>query len=169
MKNVSYFLGIFLLFYAATGFAQMSNQYTLLAKEGDSLYQAKAYLKSAETFGKAFAANEDKGTMNDRYNAACAWSLAGQKDSSFYHLFRLARKGGYSNLNHLTTDTDLDILHDDTRWKELYDTVKRIKMPKRSILKNHWWPFWIPFIKKTKNTVCKLTVLKKNMVGIRHK
>lgn len=127
MKNISCFYALIILFYVSPSFAQMGNSYTLLAKEGDSLYQKKEYLKSAQTFGKAFAANDDKGTPNDRYNAACAWSLAEQKDSSFYHLFRLARKAGYSNINHLTTDTDLDILHEDARWKELTDLVKKNK------------------------------------------
>jgi hypothetical protein len=127
MKNTACFYALSLLFYASISIAQTSNAYTLLAKEGDSLYQKKEYLKSAQTFTKAFAANDDKGTSNDRYNAACSWSLAGQKDSSFYHLFRLARKAGYSNLNHLTTDTDLTILHEDTRWKELTDLVKKNK------------------------------------------
>lgn len=125
MKNLCRFCFVILLFSSASCFAQMT--YSNLTKEGDSLYQKKEYLKAAKAFGKAFAANEDKGTINDRYNAACSWALANQIDSSFYHLFRLARKAGYSNLNHLISDTDLNILHDDTRWKELYDLVKKNK------------------------------------------
>ncbi len=112
---------------SVTSFAQTTSQYDIFTKEADSLYEKKEFLKAAQTFGKAFAANNDKGTYTDRYNAACIWALAGQKDSSFYHLFRLARKAGYSNLNHLTTDTDLTILHDDARWKDLYDLVKKNK------------------------------------------
>lgn len=127
MKNALCFCITLLVFGIVPCSAQMNASYSNFAKEGDSLYQKKEFLKSAEAFGRAFAANEDKGSPNDRYNAACSWALAGQKDSSFYHLFRLARKAGYSNLNHLVSDSDLDILHDDARWKELYDLVKKNK------------------------------------------
>ncbi len=127
MKNLYRFCFVILFFSSATCFAQTSATYSNLTKEGDSLYKTKEYLKAANAFGKAFAVNEDKGTINDRYNAACSWALANQIDSSFYHLFRLARKAGYSNLKHLVADTDLNSLHDDARWKELYDLVKKNK------------------------------------------
>jgi hypothetical protein len=125
MKNALCFC-IILFFALAPCFAQ-NEIYQAFAHEADSLYNKKEYLKAGETFGKAFAAFEDKGTPNDRYNAACSWALAGQKDSSFYHLFRLARKAGYSNLNHLVADSDLVGLYDDPRWSELRDLVKKNK------------------------------------------
>ncbi len=127
MKNITCICIVLLCISLVPCFAQMSAAYSIFAKEGDSLYQKKEFLKSGQSFTKAFASNEDKGTSNDRYNAACSWAMAGQKDSSFYHLFRLARKAGYSNLNHLVSDSDLDGLHAEARWKELCDLVKKNK------------------------------------------
>ena len=126
MKNSFLFCIGFWLLSAISGLAQTGN-YDSYIVEAESLHAKKDYLKSAQAYGKAFAANNDKATLGDRYNAACLWSLVGQKDSSFYHLFRLAKKGGYSNLNHLVTDSDLNNLHEDSRWKELYDIVKKNK------------------------------------------
>jgi hypothetical protein len=127
MKNAFHFILIILCLNTSSLLAQTGNEYSILSETADSLYKTKEFLKAAETYGKAFAANDDKGALNDRYNAACSWALASQKDSAFYHLFRLAIKGGYSNLNHMTTDTDLTILQGEARWKELYDLVKKNK------------------------------------------
>jgi hypothetical protein len=127
MKNAFHFILIILCLNASSLLAQFGNEYDMLSKTADSLYKTKAFLKSAETYGKAFAANNDKGVLGHRYYAACSWAMAGQKDSAFYHLFRLALKGGYSNLNHMNTDTDLTILQGEARWKELYDLVKKNK------------------------------------------
>ena len=80
MKNVCRFCFVILLFSSTTCFAQMSATYSNLTKEGDSLYKTKEYLKAAEAFGKAFAASEDKGTINDRYTAACSWALGFTKE-----------------------------------------------------------------------------------------
>lgn len=104
-----------------------NTEYTRLIQEADRLYGTKDYLKAAQTYNKAFAANDDKGAINDRYNAACLWSLAGNKDSAFFHLFRIAKKGGYSDLSHLKVDTDLELLHSDKRWEELCARVKQNK------------------------------------------
>ncbi len=102
-------------------------EYSRLIQEADKLYGSKDYLKAAQTYNKAFAANGDKGTINDRYNAACLWSLAGNKDSAFFHLFRIAKKGGYSDLSHLKVDTDLELLHSDKRWEEICALIKQNK------------------------------------------
>ncbi|HEX8332155.1 MAG TPA: DUF6624 domain-containing protein [Segetibacter sp.] len=107
--------------------AQTSKGYSENVLRAESLTKQKAYTEAAKAYSEAFAQNDGKATNNDRYNAACVWALAGNKDSAFYHLIRVAEKGGYSNYNHITIDTDLDILHSDPRWNTVLATVKANK------------------------------------------
>lgn len=90
-------------------------------------YEAQDYALAAETYEKAFAAFDDKGYVNDRYNAACSWALAGNPDAAFRNLKRIAVKGGYSDLSHMLADTDLKSLHGDKRWEDLVETVRKNK------------------------------------------
>ncbi|MGE5943668.1 MAG: DUF6624 domain-containing protein [Flavobacteriales bacterium] len=66
----------------------------------------------------------NKSNTSDRYNAACSWALAKEIDSSFVQLFQVSEKGNYSNYGHITTDSDLEILHSDKRWNIVLDIVK---------------------------------------------
>ncbi len=98
--------------------------YTQYAREADSLYDVKDYLKSAQKFSDAFKTNGWKGLSTDRYNAACSWALAGVPDSAFFQLDRIATKSNYTNIGHITQDTDLNSLHDDKRWQPLLAIIK---------------------------------------------
>lgn len=93
----------------------------------DSLYSAGDYLNSGKTYALAFEANGWKGLSNHRYNAACAWALAGVADSAFFQLERIAQKANYTNYGHITTDPDLSSLHNDNRWKPLLDVILKNK------------------------------------------
>jgi hypothetical protein len=123
----------FLLFAFATGllanlaFGQDQQQYAELIKEAWQLYENKAYLESGQKYAAAFVALGHRGNVNDRYNAACSWALAGERDSAFVQLFKIAQNGNYTNLRHLTTDSDLDALHDDERWAEVVAIVSANK------------------------------------------
>ena len=99
-------------------FGQNQEKYPEFVKEAWKLYESKEYKKSADKYKEAFDQLEGKAYPNDRYNAACSYALAGDIENSFYHLFRLAEnpKTKYKNYGHITTDTDLDILHKDRRW-----------------------------------------------------
>lgn len=99
-------------------------KYGELIKEADQLYDDKEYVQSGKKYAEAFVALGNKGAVTDRYNAACSWALANQSDSSFAQLFIIARKGNYTNLGHLTTDTDLNSLHEDERWSEVIELVR---------------------------------------------
>lgn len=105
-------------------FAQEQANYSELISEAWKLYQYRDYRQSGEKYSEAFEALGDKGTITDRYNAACSWALAEEIDSSFTQLFRIAEKGNYTNYGHITTDNDLDNLHADKRWKEVLAQVK---------------------------------------------
>lgn len=102
-------------------------KYAILIKEAWKLYEQKDYVNSSKKYQEGFDAIGGKAYPNDRYNASCSFSLAENSERAFYHLFRLANDSKYSNLGHLTTDTDLDFLHKDKRWNELIAIVKTNK------------------------------------------
>ena len=104
-----------------------NTEYFSLVKKADSLYTAKDFKTSALTYSAAFKANGWVGISDDRYNAACSWALANNSDSSFFQLNRIATKANYMNYGHITTDPDLNSLHNDNRWKPLLDLIKRNK------------------------------------------
>jgi hypothetical protein len=122
---------LILLFVVNLYFVQAWSQHTEAYKENIKkawdLYNQKDYLNSAKTYSLAFALNGGNGTQDDRYNAACSWSLAGNADSSFHYLFEAAEKSNYDNYTHITTDTDLDAIHPDPRWEKLLLIVKKNK------------------------------------------
>lgn len=126
MKKTS-ILAILGLLIFNISFGQDREKYSELIKEAWNLYETKDYKHSAEKYSEAFVALGNKGNISDRYNAACSWALAKEIDSSFVQLFRIAEKGNYSNYGHITTDTDLDILHSDKRWSKILDKVKANK------------------------------------------
>lgn len=102
-------------------------KYAISIKEAWKLYEQKDYINSAKKYQEGFDAIDGKANPNDRYNASCSYSLAENNERAFYHLFRIANDSKYSNLGHITTDTDLDFLHKDKRWNELITIVKANK------------------------------------------
>ena len=89
-----------------------------LLEEAENLYDAEEYLKSAD---KYLEASEYGGlSSRDRYGAACSYALAENIDSAFYHLFIIVNGTSSQSYNDwMTRDADLDILHEDERWREL--------------------------------------------------
>lgn len=103
------------------------DQYNLLVKEADSLYNVKAYRESGLKYGEAFASIGGKGSPTDRYNAACAWALASVTDSAFFQLERIATKSNYTDYTHTVNDPDLLSLHADPRWEKIIVIIKANK------------------------------------------
>lgn len=102
-------------------------EYFDLVVKADSLYNAKDFKNSANQFSDAFKANGWKGSTNDRYHAACSWALAAVPDSAFFQLDIIATKSNFTNYGHITTDPDLNSLHNDNRWKPLLKKIKQNK------------------------------------------
>jgi hypothetical protein len=125
MKQVV--LLLFSVFFATLAFSQNQAKYDALTTEANALYEKKEYLQSAQKYAEAFVAFGNKGYMTDRYNAACSWSLAGKIDSAFAQLLKISKSGGYTDYDHITTDTDLAPLYADPRWKEVLAYVKANK------------------------------------------
>ncbi|MFM9944616.1 MAG: DUF6624 domain-containing protein [Bacteroidia bacterium] len=70
-------------------------------------------------YNAAFNELGRKGRPQDRFKAAIAWTLIGEKDSAFFNLFRLAEKTNYLEFYILNSETQFQFLHSDRRWNEL--------------------------------------------------
>jgi hypothetical protein len=84
-----------------------------LIAEAGSLYQQGLYEESGTHYELAFALED--GSPTHYYNAACAWSLAGDAEKAFAML-TLASDKGFRNTELLMADSDLAPLHNDPRW-----------------------------------------------------
>ncbi len=100
------------VFLAPTVFGQTHDQ---LASQGDSLYKAREYIKSSESYQQAFAFSKNS---NDLYKAACSAALAGDSGNAL-SLLESAFQNGWLNIDHLKKDKDLDRLHNDKKWTVL--------------------------------------------------
>lgn len=118
---------IIALMVSLLSYGQDQEKYASLVAEASRLYESKAYLTSGYKYSEAFMALDDKGSVVDRYNAACSYALATEPDSAFAQLFRIAQKGNFSNYGHLNADPDLQSLHADERWEEVNSLVKQNK------------------------------------------
>ncbi|PHQ29100.1 DUF6624 domain-containing protein [Leeuwenhoekiella nanhaiensis] len=114
---------VFLCFFAS--YAQEAAAYDDLILEANRLYQSQKYSESGKTYEKAFNLTGDDTQTSDRYNAACSWALADEADKAFKHLFIISRPEGYTNYSHISQDTDLTSLHNDTRWDDILTRVKQ--------------------------------------------
>jgi hypothetical protein len=126
MKQITFIIAFLSLTHLVFG-QNAPKEYFDFVKIADSLYNAKEYRNSANKYSEAFKVNGWKGFPSDRYNAACSWSLAAVPDSAFFQLDRIATKLNYSDYGHITTDTDLNSLHNDFRWKPLLEKIKQNK------------------------------------------
>ena len=94
-KTASFVIIGLLLSFCSFSQKEDLSKYKEFVKRGDSLYKVKQYKASADAYAKGFSYLGRKAYPNDRYNAACSYALAGEKDSAFYHLYRLADASKY--------------------------------------------------------------------------
>jgi hypothetical protein len=111
---------LLLLFFYSLSFSQ---NYKTLIGEADAFYKNKEYKKSVEKYSEAFSIEQKN--PEDLYNAACSAALLGNKKVAFQWL-QLALNKGWSNVNHLTTDTDLKSLHNDKKWPQLVSDMQKV-------------------------------------------
>ena len=107
--------------------AQYSIAYYWLAYKADSLYKAKNYKLSAETYSEAFKLSQCKSLKNDVYGAACSWALAGYPDSAFYYLKQAGVVNKFNDYAHVVADEDLVVLHNDARWVPTIEIIRENK------------------------------------------
>ncbi len=118
MKTILILICAGILFSGKT-FAQT---YKELVAHADTLYNVKEYKKSSEVYQQAFKL-ESKNPY-DLYNGACSAAQAGDVDYAFT-LLDLAVQHGWTNIDHMKKDSDLDTLHSSTKWAALLASVQK--------------------------------------------
>lgn len=126
MKSITIILGLLIYSFSLVG-QNVTQKYSSLIKKADSLYIVKDFKNSALTYSFAFKTNGWKGTINERYNAACSWALANYTDSAFLNLNYITNVMNYNNYQHIKSDPDLKSLYTDKRWQHLLEIVKANK------------------------------------------
>jgi len=102
-----------------------------LSQEASQAYENKNFRESARLYVQAFNKGEDQ--TNNAYNAACSYALNGEKDRAFEYL-KKAVDLGYTNVNQIKSDSDLESLHSDPRWQRLLDGISA----KVKAMKDFW-------------------------------
>ncbi|MEO7924314.1 MAG: hypothetical protein ABIR30_11610 [Chitinophagaceae bacterium] len=85
------------------------------------------YKNVAETYLSRVRSGHWTNTTNDRYDAACAFALANEKDSALFNLDKIVNTdyNVYINYTQISNDNSLISLHGDKRWQSLLDAVKK--------------------------------------------
>lgn len=107
------------------------NTYFMLIRHADHLFNEQNFKNAALSYTNAFKVTGDKGLVQDRYNAACAWAMCGYTDCAFMQLERIVVKAMYDDYNHVSTDPDLENLHKDERWKPLLESIRQNSINKQ--------------------------------------
>lgn len=102
-------------------------EYPETIEKAARLFTEKNYKASALAYSDAFKQNGWRGMISDRYDAACAWALAGNRDSSFLQLDKIVTTSRFFNYNRLNRDASLQSLHSDKRWTPLITKVRETK------------------------------------------
>ena len=105
----------------------MNAAYKKQIHTADSLFELKEYKAAASAYSSAFKKNGNKGLVDDRYHAAISYTFSNNIDSAFYNLFRIADKVGWSKYEQLINDSNLNLLHRDSRWNKLVNKVRSNK------------------------------------------
>ena len=121
----SYILIAAFFCFAQLAAAQTSGKYFEYVDQAKNCYDKKEYKKAATSYANAFKLNAGKAYCDDRYNAARSWALAGNKDSAFVQLFKVATLYDYTNYSQISTDQSLSSLHNDKRWGSVTDIIKQ--------------------------------------------
>lgn len=82
----------------------------------DTLYKSGKYCEAAYEYSKVFKKNNDKGGLEDRYKAACAYAICGVNDSAFNQLNILITRAKFDQVNRLKRERKFEPLHNDSRW-----------------------------------------------------
>jgi hypothetical protein len=98
-------------------------EYFKIIQQADSLFNAKLYHVSAQSYSKAFAFNKQRFSSGDRYRAARAWAMAGSKDSAITNL-RADIDQGYYDYTQFVSEKAFSALKNDPIWKTLSSEIK---------------------------------------------
>lgn len=114
-------LKLITLFLMTCSFA-FGQDYKSIIAQAEQFYHAKDYSKSTSKYKEAFKIEQKN--SNDYYNAGCSAALSGKKDLAFEWLNQ-AYKNGWTNLQHMKSDTDLKTLHGNKNWDNLIAAIQQ--------------------------------------------
>lgn len=100
--------------------------YFTFTTQADSLLAIKQYRQAAHLYSQAFASFGNKGYVNHRYNAACAYAMSNMPDSALDCLTRIVRKAMYGDYLQFKSEKQFKPLHKTPQWKFLADTLSSI-------------------------------------------
>lgn len=101
----------------------IEDQIAHFARQGTSLYQQKKYAQSQASYVKAMELGSKDMTV--AFNAACCAALVGESEPAFV-LLQTSLEFGWRDSRKLQSDTDLNSLHSDKRWKELLTQCQQL-------------------------------------------
>lgn len=113
-----------ILFEGSTIDKQCSSCYEKITELADSCYNNKDFKHAVLLYSNAFKLNNDKGKIKHRLNAACAWTILGNKEAAFSELQRIVFVGKFTNYFHMDSNECFKPLHSDKRWQEILEGVK---------------------------------------------
>ena len=103
------------------------NSYSLSMKE----YELGNYKNASVLFQTIIDNNNiDEISTTRLYNGACIFALVKQNETAIQLLDYLASNRFYSNYNHITSDTDLNNIHLEPKWKSITKKVADNKKTK---------------------------------------
>jgi len=128
-----------------------------IKKEADNYYAKKNYNSATLKYIKLIELSDFKSKKSiAAYSAACCLALQEKVDSAFI-LLNKAVKYGFKYKTHLTQDSDLSILHNNSKWEEITNLIPEPKIlnsdPKLSkIVTKDIHHFWNAYdLSNTKN------------------
>ena len=125
MKKVLFSILLVLTINLAVG--QEKANLNQIKKEANNFYKTKNYNQATNKYLKIIELSDFKSQKQGAaYNAACCLALLKKTDSAFIMLEKTIEYG-YKNKAHLTTDSDLKILHNKSKWKNLINTIPKSK------------------------------------------
>ncbi len=113
------FITTFLMLLSSISFGQ---NYKSIIAQAETFYTQKEYKNSVENYKEAFKIDN---SGSDFYNAACSAALSGEESLAFRWL-NLALENGWSNINHLKSDSDLVSLHNHKKWDKLISDMQSV-------------------------------------------
>ncbi|MDN3642930.1 DUF2268 domain-containing putative Zn-dependent protease [Lutimonas halocynthiae] len=164
MKKILFSAMVLLLF--SQVIAQEKESVSAIGNEADHFYLEKKYDAATANYLRVIDMSDfNSQKRNAAYNAACCLALQKKTDSAFV-LLNSAIAYGYNNKLHLSTDSDLKILHQDAKWKKLLDEVPASKTlndnpEKAHIITRDIHHFWEAYDLAAKDTANAKSIYKK--------
>jgi len=101
--------------------------------EAETAYGEKDFAKAAELYLRAI--NVGYTVPSVPYNAACCFARLGRADDAFQYL-DLAFRGGWSDVDYLKSDADLESIHADERWNNAVRRCASLREEPRKSMAN---------------------------------